>query len=113
MKRTISLLPIKACKSECTHVKVLLYYTKGGMNYFTSKVEARGIYLSVTPVEISGGNGYTSESYTAFSGIKQIVLETARYNAKFFDAYVPDQEVIDKLVNHVLAKNSLELVPQV
>lgn len=113
MKRTISMLPIKSSGANCTHIKVVLYYTKGGINYFTCKVEARGIYLSVTPVEVSNGKGYTSESYTAFSGIKQILHETARYNAKFFDAYVPDQECVDKLVNHVLCKNGLELEPQV
>jgi uncharacterized ubiquitin-like protein YukD len=49
----------------------------------------------------------------AFSGVKQLVHGCARYNAKFFDAFVPDQEIVDRLVNHVLDKNSIELAAQV
>lgn len=111
MERTISLLQLKS--GENNYLKVQLYYSKGGMNYFTSKVEERGIYLSVAPVEIVKSAGYSCESSMAFSGIKQLVHGCARYNAKFFDAFVPDQEIVDRLVSHVLNKNCIQLAAQV
>lgn len=61
-----------------TFLKCELYYSLGGMNYFTGKTEARGYYVSVSPVERS--NGW--ESYTAFSGWKKCVVECARKGKK-------------------------------
>lgn len=61
-----------------TFLKCELYYSLGGMNYFTGKAEARGYYVSVSPVERS--NGW--ESYTAFSGWKKCVVECARKGKK-------------------------------
>jgi hypothetical protein len=99
-------------KSGGTHLKVQLYYNKGGMNYFTGRSEARGVYLSVTPVSVSKGEGYSSESCTAFSGFKKLLFECARFNAKQFESYVPAQADIDELVNGVLAENGIELVKE-
>lgn len=61
-----------------TFLKCELYYSLGGMNYFTSRNEARGYYVSVSPVE--RGDGW--ESYTAFSGWKKCVVECARKGKK-------------------------------
>ena len=61
-----------------TFLKCELYYSLGGMNYFTSRSEARGYYVSVSPVE--RGDGW--ESYTAFSGWKKCVVECARKGKK-------------------------------
>ena len=61
-----------------TFLKCELYYSLGGMNYFTGKTEARGYYVSVSPVERS--NGW--ERYTAFSGWKKCVVECARKGRK-------------------------------
>lgn len=63
---------------EKTFLKCELYYSLGGMNYFTGKTEARGYYVSVSPVE--RGDGW--ESYTAFSGWKKCVVECARKGKK-------------------------------
>jgi hypothetical protein len=98
-------------KSGATHLKVELYYSKGGMNYFSGRSEQRGVYLSVSPVSVTKGDGYSSETYTAFSGVKKLMYECARFNAKQFESYVPPQSEVDELVNHVLAKNSMELAP--
>lgn len=61
-----------------TFLKCELYYSLGGMNYFTGRTEARGYYVSVSPVE--RGDGW--ESYTAFSGWKKCVVECARKGKK-------------------------------
>lgn len=63
-------------------IKCELYYSLGGMNYFTSKNEPRGYYVSVSPVERVNRGNYVSECYTAFSGVKQCVVTVARKSKK-------------------------------
>jgi hypothetical protein len=64
-------------------LKSCTYYHKGGMNYFTSRNEARGYYLSVTPVQVERrADGIIIESYSAFSGIKQLLIECKRKSNK-------------------------------
>ena len=56
---------------KVSHLKVELYYAKGGANYATGGMEARGIKLSVSPVHREEReNGIVIESYVAFSGFK-------------------------------------------
>lgn len=92
-----------------THLVVKLSYNKGGMNYFTSREEQRGLYLSVIPVTRENRGAYTTESFGAFSGNKQCVLEMSRFNQKKLDSFSVDPEVEQKLIDHVLAKNGLKL----
>lgn len=61
-----------------THLKAEVYYNKGGHNVFNGKQEKRGYYISVSPVKIEGG----WESYTAFTGLKQCVIEVKRASSK-------------------------------
>lgn len=64
------------------NLRVDLYYSLGGMNYFTYKSEARGYYLSVTPVEVSDHNGYKCESTVLMSGIKKLIKEVSRQSQR-------------------------------
>lgn len=105
--RLIKLLEVLS--GPASHVKIEVYYSLGGMNYFSGGSEARGIYLSVTPVTISGGEGYRTESYTGFSGTKLLVKEMARFNQKAIDTFVPAEEDIKRLLSHVLSKNNIVL----
>nr|DAM27906.1 MAG TPA: hypothetical protein [Caudoviricetes sp.] len=92
-------------------LKVELYYTKGGINVFTYKTEARGYYLSVSPIERTRTDyGATLESYTAFSGVKKCVLEVSRKSQKQearAEQLAADLEPV--LIRHVLASSGLEL----
>jgi len=64
-------------------LKIQVYYNKGGMNYFTSRPEARGYYVSVSPVQVERrGDGIMVESYSAFSGVKMLVLPVQRQSPK-------------------------------
>lgn len=63
-------------------IKCELYYSLGGMNYFTYKNEPRGYYVSIVPVERTSRGGVTCESYTVFSGVKQCVVTVARKSKK-------------------------------
>lgn len=76
-------IEVKENPAKVTHLKIELYYDLGGMNYFTGKAENRGYYLSVTPVTRgTSAGGFTSESYTAFTGIKQNIKQVTRKSAK-------------------------------
>ena len=63
---------------EFTHLKVVISYNKGGINYFTYKNETRGYYVSVTPVT----RGERFESFYLLSGGRFITDETKRYSEK-------------------------------
>ena len=66
---------IKANGKGVNALRCELYYSLGGFNYFTYKNEARGYYLSVSPVEKSEH----MESYVGFSGVKKCLLEVTRH----------------------------------
>lgn len=63
---------------EFTHLKLVISYNKGGVNYWTYKNEKRGYYVSVTPVT----RGENFESAYLFSGYKFLTAETSRYSEK-------------------------------
>ena len=93
-------------------LKIAYYYHLGGMNYFTGTNEARGYYASVLPVKISKGEGYTSESFTAFTGTKQLIEPSARYNEKIL-LTIKDKtkDILPTLIKHVVTSNKLTLKP--
>lgn len=49
-----------------TCLKSEVFYSLGGMNYFTGKEEPRGYYASVGLVKQEHKNGYTTESFMMF-----------------------------------------------
>ncbi|MEA1972389.1 MAG: hypothetical protein U9N34_03720 [Candidatus Cloacimonadota bacterium] len=86
-----------------THIVIKIYYDKGGMNYFSTREERRGLYLSVTPIKREGH--WTS--YRGFSGTKMLVKPMKRYSRKQLDNFEPNQEDIDRILENVLNKNNL------
>ena len=86
-------------------MKIEVYYNKGGMNYFHGKVERRGYYVSVVPVELTQCNGYQMESFMAFSGVKVFLLEVGRKSDKAYNEAVKLAEnEIPRAKELVLAK---------
>lgn len=95
----------EAIPNSPQELKIEVRYNKGGMNYFTYKDEERGYYLSVTPVTRSKGEGYTTESYVGFSGIKKLVLPVARQSEKQYQAAIAAAEShVEELKNYVLSR---------
>lgn len=112
MTRDQEYLPLKP-NDEATHLKVQLYYSLGGMNFATYQNEARGYYLSVGPVTRSKTSGMTMESFTAFSGVKRLVLPVARQSPKRLEQARREAEAIrNRLIDHVLAEHHFELAEQ-
>jgi hypothetical protein len=86
-------------------LEIEVSYNKGGMNYFTSRNEERGYYLSVTPVERTKGDGYTTESYLGFSGVKKLILPVARQSEKQYQAaIVAAESQVEELKKWVLSR---------
>ena len=68
-----------------------IYYSLGGMNWFTYKNEPRGYWFSLTPYESKNG----MICYTAFSGSKMCVLPCERQSKK---RYEEAKSMLDDLV---------------
>ena len=88
-------------------LKIEVFYNKGGMNYFSSKVEPRGYWLSMRQVERKvEDRGIVIESYDMFSGAKAFLLEVKRKSDKAYEqALVLAEEKMMDLKLHVLGKN--------
>ena len=97
---------IKANGHKVNYLECEVFYSLGGMNYFTHEIEKRGYYLRVCPVEKSGN----MVGFMAFSGIKKLLVEVARKNKKAEEqAEALVKENLENLVNHVCAKNNIIL----
>ena len=99
-------IPIEGAEDK--FLKCELYYSLGGMNYFTYKYERRRYYLSVSPVVKKDMDGCMMESYEAFSGIKKCLVEVKR-KSKTKEALAVSmiQWNLDDLIAEVMAKNGL------
>lgn len=98
--------PVKANPKGTTDLKVELYYSLGGTNYFTYKQAARGYYLSVTPVTREG----CMESYTAFTGYKRCVHPVKRRSKSAeIAAQKAAQDIETAMIGVILNENGLEL----
>lgn len=67
---------------DATHIKVSIYYSLGGMNYFTGRQDPRGYNVSVSVVTRKEERGYTSESLFLGEGFRSFIEPAKRFNAK-------------------------------
>lgn len=104
-------IKVKDNSKHITHLRIELFYDLGGTNFFTSEIEERGYYLSVTPVERrTNSQGYTTECFTAFTGTRILLNGVARRSKKAEnEAEQLSQEKERTLIQHVCAKNKIEL----
>lgn len=104
---------------DITHLKFSVYYSKGGMNYFTGIQEPSAIWCSVQPVERKEG----SESFMVFSGKKFLMESATRLNRKKVEAAFKKVEAEAEalartgktweVAQHVMAEKGLDLVQKV
>jgi hypothetical protein len=110
MNKTISKEYLDVAQGDVTHLKVEVYYAMGGMNYFSGRSEARGIYISVSPVTRTLFDGkHWTESYKGFSGTKQHVKEMNRFSQKTADTFIVDETIKNKLIQIVCQQNQIKL----
>ena len=97
-----------------THLKVETFYNLGGTNVFNGRNEPRGYYLSVCPVKRQKHDwGITSESYTAFTGAKILLMEVSRKSAKReMMADLKAKEMEAGVIEYICEKNGLKIVEE-
>lgn len=106
MKKYIKLEP----SNNATHLLIETRYNPGGFNCFTYAQEPRGYYLHVTPVTREARNGYTLESFAAFSGCKQLIKEVNRKSTKAeAEAEKAAAQIENTLISWVCSKNNLSI----
>ena len=95
--------PIEGSNKE---LKIEVYYDKGGMNYFNSKVEPRGYWLSMRQVNVERQDrGIVIESFGLMSGAKMFLKEVKKQSEKAYrEALVLAEGKIEELRGHVLTK---------
>ena len=76
-------------------VECSIYYSKGGMNYFTGRDEPRGSYFSIRPFYETD----TYRQYHGFSGGKVLVLPCGRQSK---NRYLEAKRMMDALVTTYL-----------
>ena len=91
-------------------IEVEMFYTKGGMNVFTYKMESRGYYVRICPVAVERN----MVSFVAFSGAKFCALECARKSAKAEREAITlvngeYRDLVSRLVSQIAHKNNLEV----
>lgn len=92
---------IEGTKKE---LKIEVYYDKGGMNYFSGKVDPRGYWVSVRSVERDiRENGIAVESYSLMSGVRHFLLAVKRQSDKAYDQAVElHKDILPKLKENIL-----------
>jgi len=80
-RRIIEQIPVENSKSGNNSIDVEVYYSKGGMSYFSGTSSPRGYYISVTPVHRKGIMVRT----TMFTGVKKFLMSANRYTEKQFN----------------------------
>lgn len=93
-ERLTRLYPVSN-NEKATHLKAEVYYALGGANMFTYRNEPRGYWVSIVPVRRENKYGCVTESFTAFTGLKTLVLPVQRKSAKKFN------EAIDYFEEHI------------
>ncbi len=92
-------------------IETEITYSLGGWNYFTGMKEARGYYLHCTPMWVDKNKtGHGNKIYTAFTGVKTVLLTVKRKSKKAEEtAKELAKEILDEVVLYVCKKNNLTL----
>lgn len=105
-------IKVKDNPAKITHLKIELYYNKGNFEN-CYREEKTGYYLSVVPIERKERNGYTVETFGAFTGVKQLIKEVTRKSSKAeIEAEKLSLKAMDNLINYVCHENNLEIVAE-
>ena len=93
-------IPVKGPNEfRCNMVDVEVYYSLGGMNYFTYREEPRGYWVSIQPINV---DGYCT-SFTAFSGIKCFLKEAKRFSQKVLDELANEPAIKERAIEFMQA----------
>ncbi|MDI4654227.1 MULTISPECIES: hypothetical protein [Pseudoalteromonas] len=110
-RKLVKEIPVTG-NSDVNVIEVELYFAKGGINYFNYKNEARGYYVSVCPYKVTHEGGYKSKAYSAFAGVKTLLLEASRFGQKKFETLKVPEGTLNALIEQVLENNGLSVLEE-
>ena len=111
MKEYTEFIPV-VNNEDVNNIKVRVFYSLGGINYFTYGHDARGYYLSVFPVKREDHGSYTSESTRLGSGYKVLLKEVKRKSEKAENEAInmaKTGSIIQPIIERLVAELGLEL----
>lgn len=96
--------------NEVTHIRVDIVYDLGGYSMVSYRPKPRGYYLTVVPVKREERYGFMMESFTAFTGYRQLLKEVSRKSAKAEKVAEQTAEVITPIfVEKICAENHVKV----
>ena len=101
----------KPNKFNQEHLEVSVFYSLGGMNYFSGRVEPRGYWVSVQPMTKTR----MCMSYEGFTGVKGLIAKTHRFSQKALEEASRDpfvKEVMDEFIkeHNLILEGPAEIV---
>ncbi len=97
--------------AENNFLQLEIYYSLGGINYFTYEKEPRGFYLSIKSVKIEQKDGYRSVTSLPFNNYKMFVKETKRFSRKTMESIMAkkdwNSERLERAIKSALVKNNV------
>lgn len=103
----------KAEGNEINRVEVSIYYSKGGMNYWTYRVEPRGYYFSIGADKRTVRNGIETIQFSfgqAMKGIKDCILPCERQSKKRYESAKSQIDVLtDRFLMDWCARNGITI----
>ena len=86
------------------HLEVQVFYSLGGMNYWTGRREPRGYWVSVQPLTKTR----VCTSFTGFTGVKGFIKEANRFSQKALEEASHDPYV-KEVMEGFIEKHNLKL----
>lgn len=103
----------KAEGNEINRVEVSIYYSKGGMNYWTYRVEPRGYYFSIGADKRTVRNGIETIQFSfeqAMKGIKDCILPCERQSKKRYESAKSQIDMLtDRFLMDWCARNGITI----
>ena len=80
-------IPVANPNKACTHLRVSVFYSKGGMNYFNYNKEPSGFFLSVSPVALEDNAWGKAWTTVLTKGFKSLIEGAGRFSQKKLEAH--------------------------
>ena len=77
---------LPATGKDVTDLKISVYYSKGGLNFYNGKNEPSAIWAGLTPLKRDTSNGFRTEQFIMGRGLKINLEPAERLNRKRVEA---------------------------
>lgn len=97
---------------ENMFITLEVFYSKGGYSYANHEYQERGYYASIKPEEILQHNGYSTRTYSAFTGYKILIEKASKLSKKKLQELNDNLKIDDykHIIDIVAKENNLNLI---